>query len=124
MICENDNEKTIFFKCLKHAILEDEFFRGKNTELVASTQSYMYRLDMDELHGMPRNYDNDAEHYITEYIRKIMKKGIIEGLNAIRLTKQFTNNYCKDEYYIERVTILTSYIIEELKNSSNQLGGL
>ena len=114
MIFKEDNEKTILFRCLKNCIVEDNFFRGENTELVASTQTYMYQLNMDEYHNILIDYADDAKHYIPNKVREQMKNGIIEGLNAIRLTKQFTNNYCKDKLYIVRITILISYINKEM----------
>ena len=114
MILKGDNEKTIMLRCLKGCIVEDNFFRGKNTELVASTQTYMYQLNMDEYHDILIDYADDAEHYISENVRIKMKNGIIKGLNAIRLTKHFTNNYCEDKSYILRIAILISYITEEL----------
>lgn len=114
MISEKDNEATIALKCLKYCIMEDEFFKGKNTELVASTKTYMLQLDVDEYHGIPINYEDDAEHYISNDTRVKMKNGIIKGLNAIRLTKHFTNNYCEDKSYRFRIAILISYITEEM----------
>lgn len=114
MILKGDNEKTIMLRCLKGCIVEDNFFRGKNTELVASTQTYMYQLNMDEYHGILIDYADDAEHYISENARMKMKNGIIKGLNAIRLTKHFKNNYCEDKHYIFRIAILISYITEEM----------
>lgn len=114
MILKGDNERTIMLKHLKYCIQQDEFFKGKNTELVASTQTYSYQLDMDEYHGILIDYADDAKHYISENTRTKMKNGIIKGLNAIRLTKHFTNNYCEDKFYIFRIEILASYITKEL----------
>lgn len=114
MILKGDNEKTIMLRCLKHCIIEDNFFRGKNTELVASTKTYAYQLDMDEYHGILIDYADDAKHYIPENVRIKIKNGIVKGLNAIRLTKHLTNNYCGDKLYIFRIAILISYIDKEL----------
>ena len=114
MILERDNYESILLRCLKGCIIEDNFFRGKNTELVASTQTYMYQLNMDEYHNIPLDYADNAKHYISKDTRMKIENGIIEGLNAIRLTKHFTNNYCEDKSYMFRIEILISYIIKEL----------
>lgn len=115
MIFKEDNPKTILLRCLKNCIVEDNFFKGENTELIASTQTYMYQLNIDEYHNILIDYADNAKHYIPEKIRKQIENGIIEGLNAIRLTKHLMNNYCKDKNYILRVTILISYIDKEMK---------
>lgn len=113
MIFKRDNERTIMLRCLKGCVVEDDFFKGKNTELVASTQTYMYQINMDEYHNILIDYADDAEHYISQNTRIKMKNGIIKGLNAIRLTKHFTNNYYEDKSYMLRIAILISYIIKE-----------
>ena len=114
MIFKEDNGETIMLRCLKSSIIQDNFFKGQNTELVASTSSYMYQINMDEYHGIAISYADDAEHYIPEDIRIKIKNGIIKGLNAIRLTKHFTNNYYEDKLYMFRIAILISYINREL----------